>query len=324
MPIVNVQRLSSDPVLGPGSVPGYGAIFNAGVTFHEGRFHLFARGVRSGYRRNQGAGARFLDYRSDVLLFSSGNGVDYTFSRVLAEGSDEGAVWSYEDPRVQWVDADGSCYMTYTDLPAPHTGEPWRIGLHRLVPRNGTFELNRTSGRVVGPPGTPDKDAVIFDLTGGGVAMIHRVAPDIQIAVFESMEDLIDPPAGYWEEHLETLEDHVIIRPSDGALGVGAGAPPIATPAGLLFFYHERDASGVYTARVALLDPGSGHPTGVAPLPILVPELSWERHGDVDDVVFVQGAHRLEDGRIYLTYGAADRAVGVGVVDEGELLDLLA
>ena len=36
------------------SVPGYGPIFNAGVIHHDGRFHLFARGVRGGYRRNDG------------------------------------------------------------------------------------------------------------------------------------------------------------------------------------------------------------------------------------------------------------------------------
>ncbi|CAN5900017.1 hypothetical protein BH23ACT5_BH23ACT5_15510 [soil metagenome] len=324
MSIVSVQRLSPDPVVGPGSAPGYDAVFNAGVTHQDGRFHLFARGVRSGYRRNTGHGPRFLDYRSDVLLFSSEDGIDYIFDRVLAQGSDDGPVWSYEDPRVQWV-ADGSlCLMTYTDLPPPHTGEPWRIGLHRLVYRKGTFELNRISGRVVGPPGIPNKDAVIFDLKDGRLAMIHRVHPDIQIAYFDSIDDLIDPLPGYWAEHLETLADHVIIRPSPGALGVGAGAPPVSTEAGLLFFYHERDGDGVYTARVILLDPATGRPTGPASGPILVPELSWERFGDVDDVVFVQGAHRLANGDIYLTYGAADRTVGVGVVDEAATLAMLA
>ena len=40
------------------------------------------------------------------------------------------------------------------------------------------------------------------------------------------------------------------------------------------------------------------------------PELAWERNGDVDNVVFVQGAVPRPDGTIYLTYGAADRCVG--------------
>ena len=54
-----------------GAVPGYGPIFNAGAVFHDGRFHLFARGVRDRYRRNSGSGARFLDYVSDMLVFTS-------------------------------------------------------------------------------------------------------------------------------------------------------------------------------------------------------------------------------------------------------------
>jgi predicted GH43/DUF377 family glycosyl hydrolase len=55
----------------------------------------------------------------------------------------------------------------------------------------------------------------------------------------------------------------------------------------------------------------------------MAPELHWEREGDVDNVVFVQGAHRRDDGSIYLTYGAADRCVGAAIVDEAELLAAL-
>ena len=40
------------------------------------------------------------------------------------------------------------------------------------------------------------------------------------------------------------------------------------------------------------------------------PELDWERRGDVNNVVFVQGAIPRPDGSIYMTYGAADRNVG--------------
>jgi predicted GH43/DUF377 family glycosyl hydrolase len=61
----------------------------------------------------------------------------------------------------------------------------------------------------------------------------------------------------------------------------------------------------------------------VLPDPILVPELEWEVDGDVPNVVFVQGAHRLSYGTIYLTYGAADRAVGAAVIDEAPLLAAL-
>ena len=78
--VPKVSRLHDRPVVEAGSVPGYGAVFNAGVLYHDDRYHLFARGVRDGYRRNDGPGPRFLDYISDVLVLTSSDGRDYEFA----------------------------------------------------------------------------------------------------------------------------------------------------------------------------------------------------------------------------------------------------
>ena len=80
-PTVSVRRLGDTPVVATGGVPGYGPIFNAGVIVKDDVFHLFARGVRDGYVRNPGRGPRFLDYVSDVLVFTSSDGRDYRSSR---------------------------------------------------------------------------------------------------------------------------------------------------------------------------------------------------------------------------------------------------
>jgi len=204
--------------------------------------------------------------------------------------------------------------MSYTNLPAPASGGPWRIGVHRLGFEGGGFFLNHTSGRVVGPDGIPNKDAVLFNLRDGRVAMIHRVHPNMQLAVFDSLDDLWDPPAGYWDEHVRDLDLHTIIWPCEGSLGVGAGAPPVGFGDELLLFYHEREADGHYTTKVALLDHETGRVLSILPEAIMRPQLSWEREGDVDNVVFVQGAVAQADGTIYLTYGAADRCVGAATV----------
>jgi predicted GH43/DUF377 family glycosyl hydrolase len=319
------QRVSDVPLVAAGSVPGYGPIFNAGLLHHDGRYHLFARGVRNGYRRNPDSGGpRFVDYISDVLAFVSTDGRSFAFQQVLAAAGHHG-VWCYEDPRFQWVRSNGSTelMMTYTNLPDPATNQPWRIGMHRLVYDGEAFVLNENSGCVIGPPGMPDKDGVLFNLTDGRVALIHRVHPDMQLAIFDSLPALVDADSAYWDAHLDNLSHHVILRPSPGAVSVGAGAPPIETDAGLVLFYHELTEEGTYTANVALLDPATGRVAAVLPEPLLVPSLDWERNGDVDCVVFVQGAHRRADGTILLTYGAADRAVGGAIVDEERLLERL-
>jgi beta-1,2-mannobiose phosphorylase / 1,2-beta-oligomannan phosphorylase len=322
---LTVRRISDEPIVAAGTVPGYGPIFNAGLIHHDGSFHLFARGVRDSYRRNDRPGPLFLDYISDVLVFTSADGFRFAFQQVLARGSPDD-VDSYEDPRVQRVRSGGDeqIVMSYTNLPSPDSGLPWRVGLHRLFYDDGRFRLDSTSGRVVSPAGTKDKDAVIFNLRDGRVGLIHRMHPNIQLAIFESLDELCDPPERYWETHMRELAAHTLIRPAAGALGVGAGAPPIATTAGLLLFFHEREADDRYTTKVALLDDETGRVRSLLPDPIMRPELPWECFGDIDNIIFVQGAVLLPDGTIYLTYGAADRCVGAASVASSALLEALA
>jgi predicted GH43/DUF377 family glycosyl hydrolase len=320
--VVDVRRVGDRPVVDYGAVPGYGPVFNAGAVFHDDRFHLFARGVRDAYRRNKGSGARFLDYVSDILVFTSEDGESYVFQQVLAEATLTGT-YAYEDPRVHLVQSGGVDHfvMSYTNLPPPETHEFWRIGIDVLTYAEGRFSLG--GGRIVGPPGDPDKDGIVFNLSDGRVALIHRVYPNMQLAVFDTLEELLDPPDGYWQRHMEELDRHTIIRPADTALGVGAGAPPVVTDDGLLLLFHERNGHEVYCTRAALLDHATGQVKAMLEDPIMCPQLPWERQGDVNNVVFVQGAIPRRDGTIYMTYGAADRAVGAATVSTDELLRAL-
>jgi predicted GH43/DUF377 family glycosyl hydrolase len=274
--------------------------------------------------RNEGPGPRFLDYVSDVLVFTSENGLDYVFQQVLATGPGEGA-HSVEDPRVQRIRGGGTTHVlvTYTHLPEPASGEPWQVGMRRLAYAAGRFALNASSGRIVGPAGVPDKDAVLFNLRDDRVALIHRIHPNMQLAVFDSLDHLEASGGEYWDAHMSELERHTLIRPAAGALGVGAGAPPVEVDGALLLFFHERDADSRYTINVALLDDETGALVSALDQPILRPELPWERSGDVDDVVFVQGAAERPNGTIYLTYGAADRCVGAAEVDASALIEAL-
>lgn len=319
-----ITRASDTPLIAAGAVPGYGSIFNAGVIHEDGRFHLFARGVRDGYSLNPGKGARFLNYISDVLVFTSEDGFDYEFQQVLAESHADG-VHSYEDPRLQRIRTpDGErVVMTYTNLPAPESGRPWRIGVHRVVYEGDRFALNHNSGRVIGPTGRHDKDAVMFNLRDGRVGLIHRLYPNIQLAVFDDLDQVWASPDDYWADHVAELESHTLIRPEEGSFGVGAGPPPVEVEDGLLFFFHERDHRGHYLTRVALLDDETGRLIAKLDEPLIEPELEWEREGDVDNVVFMQGAVPLPDGRIYLTYGAADRCVGAAYAETGEIVAAL-
>jgi len=78
--------------------------------------HVRPAAVRNGYRGGRanpefelkpGLVDRFLDYVSDIVVFTSTDGLDYRFAYVLVPAGTDGAV-CFEDPRAQWV-AGESC-----------------------------------------------------------------------------------------------------------------------------------------------------------------------------------------------------------------------
>ena len=319
-----MKRLSETPVVAAGSVLGYEPIFNAGLIHHD----VLSTSSRAAFATASGETTAPAPASSTTSPTSSSSprptGAPTSSSRCSPTGSPE-SVHSYEDPRVQRVQtAEGEqVVMSYTNVPAPESEKPWRVGVHRLAYEQGRFRLNPTSGRVIGPEGQPDKDAVLFNLRNGSVGLIHRIYPNMQLALFGSLEELWESGAAYSETHLRNLTQDTILTPSRGAVAVGAGAPPVPTPDGLLLFYHQREQSGQYTIRVALLDDENGRVKSLLPEPLMRPELPWERNGNVDNVIFVQGAVPQPDGTIYLSYGAADRCVGAATVDTAEIIAAL-
>ena len=86
------------------------------------------------------------------------------------------------------------------------------------------------------------------------------------------------------------LERHTIIRPLETSLGVGAGAPPVVTDDGLLLLFHERDGHEHYSTKRRCSTTRPARSCRCSTSRSCRPELDWERRGDVNEVVFVQGA----------------------------------
>lgn len=92
---------------------------------------------------------------------------------------------------------------------------------------------------------------------------------------------------------------------------VEPGPPPVIVPQGILLVYNGADDHLVYSPGWVLFDLYD--PTRVlarAGAPLLRPELSWEKVGQVPNVVFVEGLVRLPRRWLFY-YGGADRTVGV-------------
>jgi len=92
---------------------------------------------------------------------------------------------------------------------------------------------------------------------------------------------------------------------------VEPGPPPILTDEGILLIYNGADDQLIYRTGWALFDKRD--PTKLiarSDSPGFEPETTWERRGQVPNVVFVEGLVRM-GARWLFYYGGADTVVGV-------------
>jgi predicted GH43/DUF377 family glycosyl hydrolase len=95
---------------------------------------------------------------------------------------------------------------------------------------------------------------------------------------------------------------------------VEPGPPPIITDQGILLLYNGADDRLVYRTGWALFDRHD--PTRVlarSDQPLFEPTTTWEKEGQVPNVVFVEGLV-IEPQRWLIYYGGADTHVGVASV----------
>jgi predicted GH43/DUF377 family glycosyl hydrolase len=268
--------------------------------------------------------------------------------------------YGVEDPRISFVDADGT---TFCEQTRPMTGagpvdsEPPPQQDERL--RRSEVSTRASSGAAVGQPrvyftyvavsrhgaatalaSTTDfreferhgiifppenKDVLLFpEPIEGRLAALHRPNPATPFS----------PPEMWlaWSTNLTDWGCHepLVFEVGDWESGrVGGGVPPIRTKEGWLEIYHGnrkpegQGEVGEYVGGALLLD--LENPAKIrkrSPQPLLSPVNDYERKGFVPNVVFPTGL--LDCGETWLIYyGAADTCVGVVEVSQRELLDAL-
>jgi len=201
-----------------------------------------------------------------------------------------------------------------------------------------------------------DKDAILFPKKiNGKFVMLHRFIPDIQIIKFKSFSVLKD--TNFWRDYIENLsetEDKVsLYRRYDWEdIHIGGGAVPIKTKYGWLLIYHgveltkkniltstlsnwiyqiegkakklrNRRIPLVYHAGAALLDLKNPE-TEIARLekPLFSPRYKWEKQGDVNNVVFPEGAI-VDKNKLKIYYGCSDSRIGLAELNLNKLLERL-
>lgn len=283
------------------------ARFNPGVTVKGDEVYLLYRATDCGFEDQKNyissIGFARLDLKGNVL-FDSNKKVIYPTLPEEVKGC--------EDPRI--VEFEGSYYIFYT----AYDGETARVA----VAKTNDF-INYEKLGVI-RHFTWDKDAYILpERVNGKIVYIHRIEPDIQVDYFDSIETLLHEES--WENYQGSVKESTIMKSKYDweAIKIGGSAPPIKTEDGWLMVYHGVDNAHTYRAGVVLLD--KNNPSKVIarlPYPILEPVEDYELYGDVDNVVFPEGAY-IYEGQLYIYYGCADKYIALATVDVPELLEEL-
>lgn len=280
------------------------ARFNPGVQLKDGVVHMLYRATNSD-RKDSANYISYIGYAKldtdTKILYDSNEKVIYP---TLPE-----EVMGCEDPRI--VEFENSFYIFYTAF----DGKTARVAIAK------TDDFIEYTKLGVINHFTWDKDAFIFpERIGGRIAYLHRVEPNIQLDYFESFDQLLSINA--WENYENRIETSTIMKCEYfwEDQKIGGSVPPIRTDKGWLLLYHAVDDKFVYRGSVALLD--LINPSKVIsriPYPLLEPTEEYELFGDVNNVVFPEGAY-IFNGELYIYYGAADKYIALAKIGIDELL----
>ncbi len=295
--VIHLTRHPNNPILVPQFHRFYRtAIYNPAVLFHQGRYYMLFRGQFDAAVSGliglavSTDGVHFHVHPSPVLV------PEFSYERL-----------GCEDPRLVYV--DGRFVCTYVGKDAHGDQEHVCMAVstdmyhwHKLgvvlYPRREQWYERQVKAGALFPFRVNGQYAMLFLgerrpwQTSIGIAFsqdfVHWTIPDASV--------VLSPRPGYFD-----------------SMGVEPGPPPLLTKWGILVVYNGWNEEKVHCIGCALLDPSE--PRRVlwrSDEPLLRPERTWEREGQVPNVVFATGmVYNAPDLWVY--YGAADRVVGLAV-----------
>ncbi|MDP2655493.1 MAG: hypothetical protein Q8P17_03090 [bacterium] len=312
-----LTRSLHNPILRPGTTPWTAeAVMNPAAAVISGRTHLIYRAIgmdgvsRLGYASSLD-GIVFdkrLPYPAYVAQKPrSLPGHAQRYSPILYPS---GGSWGgCEDPRM--VVIEGRVYVTFNMF------DGWdfiRVAAISIAENDFLAEQfwKWDGPHVLSRPGELHKNWVLFpEKINGKYAILHSVAPDVEVAYRDSIEDIgmTEPFIKSWVGSRDSLPAR---ENSWDTYVRGAGPPPVRTPQGWLLLYHAIDKRdpGRYKLGAMLLDIND--PTKVlhrSVAPVLAPDEHYENHGK-PGIVYACGAV-VRDGTLFIYYGGADKVICV-------------
>lgn len=288
------SRYPSNPILSGKDWPySVNSVFNAGATLLQDGTTLLLCRVEDRRGLSHLCAARSIDGQTSWQI-------DREPTMLPDADNYPEEIWGIEDPRITYVPELEKYAVVYTSY---SRGGP---GVSLALTKD--FQSFERLGVVLSPD---DKDAALLPRRINGFwALIHRPMTPLGAHVWISSS----PDLRHWGNHKLMLEAR------RGAWWdankIGMSPPPIETPEGWLMLYHgvrRTPSSSIYRLGLALFDLDSPDKCLLrGDSWIFAPEADYERHGDVQDVVFPCGYTIAKDGdTINLYYGAADSCIAL-------------
>lgn len=310
---VNFLRSKENPIITPKKENAWEskATFNPAAIYLEGKVHFLYRAMSEdstsvlGYATSKNG--VHVDYRPAKPVYVPRE----SFEQKLVPGRGNSGC---EDPRLTQIGS--KIYMLYTAFDGKN---PPRVALTWIKTANFLKEKwNWTKPILISPPDIDDKDACIFpEKINGQYFIIHRSGDDIDSA----FSPTLNFDGQTWIEEYRWISSRKGIWDS---LKVGIAAPPIKTKVGWILLYHGvSEEDRFYRVGAVLLDLYD--PTKIIARtdePLFEPETSYEKVGQIPNVVFPCGAVVIGE-EIFMYYGGADQVVGVATLKMEKLLKTL-
>ncbi len=237
-----------------------------------------------------------LEGRCAIVLAHSSDGLEYAVETEPFMSPYDIGVGMYENGGISNARVtafNGHYYITYV----ADSDHGQRIGLaktenFRSVERLGYISQVDVKNGVLFPRKIDGQYVLLKRPNDGGRIWISY-SDDLEF--WRSERVVMTPRGGFWDSHR-----------------IGASASPIEIDEGwLLIYYGVKDTSAGPLVRLGAAILDRDDPSKViarSNIPILSPRESYERIGDVPNVVFSCGA-LLEDGVVEVFYGASDSCI---------------
>lgn len=305
MQLTILQRDPNNPILKPNPQNFWEnfASFNGCIIKKDNLYYLFYRAMGDEQ-----------EYNNKKLRFStigkaiSTDGINFQNRELFIKPQYPWERYGCEDPRITYIENQYLIFYTALASYPPHY-----LGIRVAVALSN--DLKNISEKHLVTPFNAKAMAMFPEKINNfytAILTINTDRPPSQVAIvqFKNISDLWDE--GFWLQWYENIDSHLIHLRRVNSDQVEVGAPPLKTDYGWLFVYSyikhylSENIKKIFRIETVLLDLQD--PTkviGRIEQPLLTPEVSYELEGQVNDVIFPEGA-LIENGLLKVYYGAAD------------------